>query len=61
MLSPFIRANSVYIAEEGELKDLVSQKRQIPKNTKPMKNGKIPTMARITTGKATPKVLLTNV
>ena len=61
MLSPFIRANSVYMAEAGELKDLVSQKRQSPRKTKPMKKGRMPIMALMTTGMATAKVRLMKV
>ena len=61
MLSPFIRANSVYMAEAGELKDLVSQKRHSPRKTKPMKKGRMPIMALMTTGMATAKVRLMKV
>jgi hypothetical protein len=56
MLSPFIRAKRVYMADARELKDLVSQKRQSPRKTKPMKKGRIPIMALMTTGRATAKV-----
>ena len=49
------------MADARELKDLVSQKRQSPRKTKPMKKGRIPIMALMTTGMATAKVRLMKV
>lgn len=61
IVSPFIKANRVNIDADGELNILVSQKIHIPRNTKPIKNGKIPTIARKTTGKAASNVRLIKV
>ncbi len=60
-MSPFIIEKSVNIALDGELKAYDSQKRQIPKKAKPMKNGKIPIIALNTIGNAAPNVLLMKV